>query len=341
MKWQLTDIHAPAAAVNDATVVKSDGGWWHCHSVCGMGIVNATRHAFEVRNLPQTITTHSLADTHAVASIINPGTSGTVDGTDAPWAQRLRTCLDVCERFTTPCMTFIDAPASSEMASSLLALEECKQRIQALLGTKRLLVLALPCNTTYPVLEERQIVYSASPTATLCTGAEWGLHYTIRGSPSDPSRFADVLSTMLGYLYIPIGPLVSTATFPDGYNLPKEAFEYMTFSSNVVPGSARASRTRGISATTTDGKEWHATVILQSNTLTSESQAMACVRRMLTEQSISAVGGSYFALAALDEELPPVVRRVMADVYRKRATMARGLTVGPLCRAASHHRSWD
>ena len=341
MKWQLTDVRGPAAASGASATIKSRGEWWHATSVDQICIANGTRYAFDVNHLPQTVTTQSLGDAHAIASIVHPGTSGVVDGMAAPWAQRLRIALDICERCETPCVAVMDAPESSEIVCALAELSKQKERIKALLGGTKLLVLTLPWNTTYPVLEERQVTYSQKPAESLRADAEWGLQYTIRGSASDTGRLHDVFTTMLGYMHTPTGPYTSTATYPDEFTLPKEVFDYMTFSSNVVPGSARASRTRGISATTTDGKAWHATVILQSNTLATETQTMCCVRLMLTATDAAEIGGSYFALAAGDNEPIPVIRRIMSDVYRKHTSKCRGLSVGPLCRAASHHRSWD
>jgi hypothetical protein len=167
----------------------------------------------------------------------------------------------------------------------------------------------------------------------------------MRTMPSDASRMLDSLALLLGTCMLDAGPWVSTAPYTLDRLHPEEAFRYASFSENVVPGTPRVSKTRGISAHTSDGKPWSAKVILQEGEfMEDEDPVLRHLRVMLTGEHASAIGPAYFHLAALlTDTTPSLVRRAMSDVHRKLVALPTP-PAPSLCRAASMnpgHSSWQ
>ena len=312
-----------------------------------MTLVNAGVYTFRVHNAATKVISSSLGADDQVGTMIAKGASGTVEAAQAlPWAVRLVKCLAIGEAASTPCLVVVDAPATGEISSAQAALAQYAPRISALKGTCCLLVLAGSPESTYPMLSDTNVTYNSMPWFELCSGAEWGMTVDIAVAASDPLRMLDSLALMLGTCTLSAGPWVSTAPYTDDRLHPEEVFRYATFSDNVVPGTPRASKTRGISAHTSDGKEWSAKVILQEDEFRDDEEpVMRHLRVMLSGEHASAIGSAYFHLAALlGDTTPPLVRRAMADVHRK--LVAPPVPTAPsLCRAASmnpgQHSSWQ
>jgi hypothetical protein len=310
-------------------------------------IVNTGVYAFRVHNAAVQVVCSTLGSDDYVGTMIAKGASGTVEAAQAlPWAVRLDKCLTIGEAASTPCLVVVDAPATSEISSAQAALAQYAPRINALKGTSCMLVLAGNPEMVYPMLSGTNVTYNSMPWFELCSGAEWGMTVDIAVTASDPLRMIDSLALMLGTCTLSAGPWVSTAPYTDDRLHPEEVFRYATFSENVVPGTPRASKTRGISAHTSDGKEWSAKVILQEDEFRDDEEpVMRHLRVMLSGEHASAIGSAYFHLAALlGDTTPPLVRRAMADVHRK--LVAPPVPTAPsLCRAASmnpgQHSSWQ
>ena len=350
MSWVLTDIRGPAAKEKvDVDCCNCTPGAWEFASAPAVTLVNAGVYAFRVHNAATKVISSSLGADDQVGTMIAKGASGTVEAAQAlPWAVRLVKCLAIGEAASTPCLVVVDAPATSEISSAQAALELHATRISALKHTSCLLVLAGSCESTYPMISERDggVHYNSTPWGKLVRSAEWGMTVDIAVTVSDPLRMLDSLALMLGTCTLSNGPWVSTAPYTDGRLHPEEVFRYATFSDNVVPGTPRASKTRGISAQTSDGKEWSAKVILQQDEFRDDEEpVMRHLRVMLSGEHASAIGSAYFHLAALlGDTTPPLVRRAMADVHRK--LVAPPVPTAPsLCRAASmnpgQHSSWQ
>ena len=348
MSWVFTDIHAPEAE----ETISTDGGnatpgTWEFASAPTVTVVNAGVCSFRVHNAATKVISLTLGPDDHVGTILTKGASGLVEAGQAlPWAVRLQKCLAIGEAASGPCLVVLDAPATSEISSAQAALAHHGSRIHALKGTSCLLVLAGHPETTYPMISSTGVAYTSMPWFDLCNGAEWGMAVDINTAPSDPMRMLDSLALLLGTCTLHAGPRVSTAPYTLGRLHPEEVFCYATFSENVVPGTPRVSKTRGISAHTSDGKPWSAKVILQEDEFREdEDPVMRHLRVMLSAEHASAIGSAYFHLAALlRDTTPSLVRRAMSDVHRK--LVPPHVPPAPsLCRVASmnpgqQHSSW-
>lgn len=337
MSWAVKDIHAEAAQCR-AEGFQTTGTWQpgRCDAI---RMVNATPHSIIVSNLAQRVTAINLQDREGVATIIYEGASGTVDGTDArmPWAMRLEACLATCESGTGPCIAIMDAPPTYEVTSALAALENRRERIHSHYRSNVLLILTGCADRMYPVVQGNEVVYSREIWEHIRTTVSWGFLVTLPDKlQASPSRMEDALALLLGEAMVPkcCFSYTSTALFPDGCVMPRQVFQYMTFSENVVVGSARASRTRGITATTTDGKPWSATVVL-SGLPEPETDIMRYFRIMLTSDVVQEVGAAYFMLMHMKLDIP-VVRRALTDVHAKLTSRSSMKDAVPMCRVASH-----
>lgn len=350
MTWIISDIRAPPATSSQCSGVSSEGTWAHATAE-HLYLVNATPHAIQVANLPQHVTAIGLADRSSVSCTIDIGASGAADGasTGTPWAWRLEACLEVCENEAGPCVAVIDPPPTNEIASALAAMNNLTGRIGALRATDKLIILTGPepgnveegTGLTYP----RDAYHNGMHRIHYCAGiwnemrsyGQWGAVVTLPAQEASPLRMRDSFALLLGTRFAHTGPYISSAVFPEGCTLPESMFAYMSFSDNVLPGSARASRTRGITAATADGKEWTATVVLSCEGVGEETDQMRHLRTMMTSDSVEAVGGSYFALHTEADKLPSFLRRSLSDTYSK--IVAKHPMPAPgMCRVASHHR---
>lgn len=350
MSWVFTDIHAPAAEQEDGagSCHSTTVGAWEFASAPAVTLVNGGVYAFRVHNVATKVISSGLGADDQVGTIVAKGASGTVEAAPAlAWAVRLEKCLAIAETTSIPCLVVLDAPATSEISGAQAALAQHAPRISALKGTSCLMVLAGDPERSYPMITGNNVAYNLMPWFELCTSAEWGMTVDMRTMPSDTSRMLDSLALLLGTCVMDVGPWVSTAPYTHDRLHPEEVFRYATFSDNVVPGTPRVSKTRGISAHTSDGKPWSAKVILQeSDFQDDETPVMRHLRVMLSGGHTSAIGASYFHLAALvTDTTPPLVRRAMGDVHRQLVSLPTP-SAPSLCRAASMnpgqpHSSWQ
>ena len=335
MSWKIIDIHATASKAGCTS--SCTGGSWEYASAPVVGLINGTTYPFRIQNAPTRIVSTNLREEDKVGSVVEKGASGMIDAAASmPWAVRLAKCLTACEDSEEPCIAIMDAPETTEISSARVAMVEHADRIKAMKDSEKMLVLASVPDLLYPSLSYGDIIYSKKPWQQLCNANEWGMHVDLRLGPSDPLRMLDAFSLVLGSCIVDGGPSVSTALYPDGWTLPTEMFRYMTFSDNVVPGTPRASHTRGMSAETMDGAPWHATVVLQCKDDEKEDDTMGQLRRLTTSKDTAVVGAAYFTLARMKAAaMLPFVRRAMADVHTKFAVGPLTLPSLPMCRVAS------
>jgi hypothetical protein len=299
--------------------------------------VNGTTYPFRIQNAPTRIVAPQLREEDKVGSVVQKGASGMIDAAASmPWAVRLSKCLTACEDSEEPCIAIMDAPATTEISAARVAMVEHAERIKAIKGSEKMLVLASVPDLLYPSLSDGNVIYSVKPWQQLCSANEWGMHVELHLGASDTLRMLDAFSLILGSCIVDGGPRVSTAFYPDGWTLPTQMFRYMTFSENVMPGTPRASHTRGMSAETMDGAPWHATVVLENDSgEEEEDDAMTQLRQMMTSKDTAVIGASYFTLAGMKAAaMLPFVRRAMADVHTKIAVSPLMPSL-PMCRVAS------
>jgi len=337
MSWTICDIHGPVAEPTGPGATTA-GAWSHSGSQ-RLSIVNGTPAEIILQDAAQTLASIGLSGSAPVGTTIYPGAGGVIDGVpdDMPWCMRLEKCLYICETTDGPCIAVLDAPATREITGALSALAIQYARINALHGTEKLLILSGLQTKHYPIVEDCSVIYSTQPWSDLCSKAQWGMRVTFPDHALSPYRMLDAFGLLLGSKCMPSGPHTSTALYPDGTSLPSEVLTYMAFSDNVTPGSARASTTRGMSATTTDGMPWTATIILRHDEEANEDSMMYHMRRLLTADTAEQVGASYFALSKLGTTLPPFVRRAMSDVHTNTTANMQAFVPSTMCRVASHH----
>ena len=294
---------------------------------------------------PRKIVAINLADEQSVGVTVHQGASGTVDAASTmPWAVRLEKSLAVCEASKAACVVVLDAPPTAEISSARVAMALMRTRMAALKGTEKLLIMASKPHMMYPYTNMSpdgtpRIRYSTKPWHKLQQAAEWGATVELLHD-TELCRMQDTFALLLGSHRVPSGPHVSTAAYPVGHCVPKEALKYIRFSDNVISGSARASLTRGVTANTTDGASWTATVIMQCDDGTEESDLARNLRVMLTSSDTRKVGSAYFALCAMGSALPPWVRCAMQDVHTHATVSVTPTAPVPLCRVASIHSPW-
>ena len=300
-----------------------------------MYFVNATAHDINLKHVARKMKALDLTNKDAVGTTVHVGASGTICGMSSmAWSVRLERAVEACETADGPCVAIMDAPPTTQINAARVALALLRTRIDKLKGTEKLLILSGPVIANYPMLGEHGVTYGDEPWTRVCEMVQWGMHVHLQHATL-PNRMDDAFALILGSHITPSGPYTTTATYPSGYTLPLEVLPYMVFSDNVVPGSARASTTRGMTADTIDGQEWCATVVLASDS-TQETDLTREFRVLLTSDICSrAAGGAYFALCKMGTALPPFVRRAMKDVHMKVAGTYR-LPPVPLCRVASH-----
>jgi hypothetical protein len=341
MHWRTVDIHGPASAA--AHTAHADGGSWEHAGADAINIVNATSHPFRLQNASANMYALALGDCDDVTTHVAKGASGTIGAPESmPWAMRLSTALDVCDTSARPCVCILDAPSTSEMQGARKAMHTQAQRINAMMGSNKMVVLTgKPCQE-YPVVVEGIVSYSQEQWHALRSDAEWGLIVNLQADHTCPHRMVDAFALVLGTYIVVNGRAVSTAQYPGGAAIPKEALTYISFSPNVIPGTPVVSTTRGITAETCDGKPWHATVVVQTDDGDEEDRTMSLLRLMLTSAETGIIGSCYFQLRAIDTgSMPAFVQRALAEVHAKTSRFPPGPT---LCRNASmapHHSSWQ
>lgn len=339
MRWTITDIHG---AVAEATFAGSQttGAWEHCNGGL-IYVVNGTPHDFRMCDVAQKMVSINLSESAAVGATVHVGASGLVEGTsNMPWSTRLTKCLDILAETAGSCVAVMDAPPSHEITGALAAVELERERIRSLQGTEKLLLMSGLEEVLYPMQADAlNIVYSTEPWDRIRT-APWGSFVLFLNQHTAQHRMRDAFALLLGTYTKPSGPHVSTAAYPTGATLPSPVFPYMSFSDNVVPGSARASTTRGMSATTTDGEAWTATVIMQYDDDDEELPMMQYLRDLLTTVEPSSIGSAYFSLCSLGPDTPAFVRRALADTHAKAMASSQVYPPPSMCRVASHHSPW-
>ena len=276
-------------------------------------------------------------DEGVVSASVHRGAGGTLEACSSmPWATRLENTLRICETRKVPCVAVLDAPPTAQISSARVAIMQHRARINALYGSDKLLVLTGMCTVKYPVQDGDNIAYSVKPWQGIKTAVQWGMTVDLPDVHT-LTRMHDMFSILLGSCIAESEAFTSTAVYPGDCMMPREVMRYMQFSDNVVPGSARASSTRGITADTTDGGSWSATVILQHTEQTESETALArATRAMLTSQCVKERGSAYFELCKMGQSLPPFVRRAMKDVHSEIASGLLVLAPTPMCRNASH-----
>ena len=340
MGWILADVHGPECSGERSTIQRK-GAWPHaaCRKVY---VINSTKDDIHVPSVPQDILSLDVTDRNALPTHITSGTTGILSGTPQahPWEQRLRNGLDICEsNISLPAIMIIDAPGTDEIGPAMAAVSELRSRINKVYKTNKLIVLAGPSNVEYPVLDEDIVAYSSTPWQDMQGTVQWGLRLVSR--PSSTGDVRDMLAMMLGTMHVMHRSFTSTATYPHGYSVPDEMLSYTSFSDNVISGTATISRTRGITAQTSDGKPWSAKLVLNCPGA-QESQTMVSLREMVTGTDAKEAGAHYFALYAVYSSIPSFLRPTLSAFHSKWAganTLARGM---PMCRVASHcpQREW-
>lgn len=305
-------------------------------------VVNGTAHDFRVCDVAQKMVSLSLSQSSAVGATVHVGASALVEGTtNMPWSTRLAKSLDTLAGTDGSCVAVMDAPPTHEITSALEAVALERERIRSLQGTDKLLVISGLDKVLYPTQADgNRIMYSTDPWDGI-RQAPWGMFVPFLSQHTSQYRMRDSLALLLGSCTTPSGPHMSTALYPAGATLPSPVFSYMSFSDNVVPGSARASTTRGMSVTTTDGEPWTATVVLQYEDEGEELPMMQYLRNLLTTVEPSSIGSAYFSLCSLGVDTPAFIRRALADIHAKAMTSSKVYPPPPMCRVASHHSAWS
>ena len=336
MSWSVVDIRA-TSNVSSQAVQHTPGSWKHA-SAEKIYVVNATTESFVVNQLPQLVVAKTFDDNETVRTTVHAGAKGVIDGVDArvPWSVRLSQAVNVCEETSEPCVAVIDAPPAHEIQGSINMLESISHRISQLCETNSLVILTGPEKASYPKqVSERLVVPSEEPWGALRGMTDWGCFVALTPAAlASSDRLRSAFSLLLGYQTTAVNSLTSTACYPEGSTMPRVLFPYMRFSDNVVFGSARVSRTRGITAATNDGKPWSAKVILSGASYT-ESDEMKHLRILLTSDDLTEKGAAYFHLLANQDSLPDFARRALTTVH---SSLARtdAMAAAPLMRAVSH-----
>lgn len=337
MSWSVVDIRA--AASGETKVAPNSKGSWE-HAECGSVVmINASLTSILVDQLPQLVCAKPLSESEEVSTVIHAGAKGVIDAVDSrvPWSLRLCQALTTCEQAENPCVAIIDAPQSHEIKGATDALTRNAHRISKLRGTSSLFLLVGPDKVLYPVQESPHVITnSEEPWREIKDHAEWGCFVTIPAADINAlDRLRNAFALLLGQQTMPLSSMTSTALFPGNSTLPRQLFPYMRFSDNVVFGSARVSRTRGISASTKDGKPWSAQVILAGASET-ETEEMSHLRRLLTSDDISEKGAAYFYLLSNQHKLPEFARRALPAVHSEFSKHGQSAAAPPLLRAVSH-----
>lgn len=312
-----------------------------------MHVINATVCPFSICHAACKLVALNVADKQSVNVTVHQGASGTFDGVPTmPWAVRLEKSICICEGTDVPCINVLDAPPTAEISEAIAAVTQLRTRLDALRNTDKLLIMSSTPDVVYPQMKEcanrtQTMTYSNAPWAILNEIANWELSVNLQCT-SGQARLHDTFSLLLGTHRPPSGPYISTAAYPNGFVMPQQMLKYITFSTNVVPGSAHVSLTRGVTAKTTDGAEWSAAVMLNcEDRELQETEVARHVRRMLTSSTPDKVGGAYFSLCSTRSSLPIWARRAMQDVHAEATeAMVAATARPPLCRAASIHSPW-